>query len=122
MKYLPKILFVDDEMDYLHLNTALLRKHGFDVYSLASGEEVFTTVSSFKPNLIVLDVMLGNHDGRMICQQLKADPEYRSIKIILGSAFPEVAKDYDQYGAEEFLQKPHTIDQLISRINHHLQR
>ena len=120
MKYLPKILFVDDEMDYLHLNTALLRKHGFDVYSLASGEEVFTTVSSFKPNLIVLDVRLGKHDGRMICQQLKADPGNRAIKVILGSAFPEVAKDYDQYGAEEFLQKPHTIEQLISRINYHL--
>src|SRR5215813_3235531 len=108
MKYLPKILLVDDETDYLYLNTARLRNKGFDVYSISDSEEVFTIVNSFRPDLIILDVMLGKHDGRDMCRQLKNEPGNKHIKILLNSALPEAGKHYRLFGAEEFILKPHT--------------
>jgi DNA-binding response OmpR family regulator len=120
MKYLPRILLVDDEVDHLHLLTAILRENGFDVYSLSNPDDIFATIKVFKPNIIILDVKLGNYDGKEICARLKADESTRAIKVILHSAFPEIEEEYHLCGAEEFIIKPTNISHLISRLNFHL--
>ena len=120
MKYLPRILLVDDEVDHLHLLTALLRENGFDVYSLSHPEDIFTTIKVFKPGIIILDVKLGNYDGKEICRQLRANQDTKDIKVILHSAFPEIEKEYQQCGAQEFILKPTELSHLISRLNFHL--
>ena len=120
MKYLPKVLVIDDEVDYLHLLTTILRKRGFDVYSLASGEDVLTVTRSFKPDIILLDVRLGNFDGRLICWQIKTEKDTKEIRIILHSAFPEIQTEYKSYCADEFIVKPTEVDYIIARINSYL--
>jgi DNA-binding response OmpR family regulator len=120
MKYSPKILLVDDEEDHLSLLTALLRKNRFDVYPLSNPNDVFHVVKTFRPDLMILDVRVGEHDGREICKKLKANEETKSIKVILHSAFPEIEEQYQLCGAEEFIIKPTDISTLISRLNHHL--
>lgn len=120
MKYPAKILIVDDETDFLSVSASILRDKGFEVYALSGGEELLHAVRSFKPHLILLDVKLGNLDGRLLCRQLKEDPETSSIRVILQSAFTEVGKEYNLFGAEEFMLKPYTIDHLISRIIYRL--
>ena len=120
MKYLPKVLLIDDEVDYLHLLTALLRKRGFEVYSLSSGEDALTVTRNFKPDIILLDVRLGRFDGRLICWQIKTEKDIKGVTIILHSAFPEIETEYKSYCADEFILKPTEIDYIIARINYHL--
>ena len=115
-----KILVIDDDVDLLFLGSSLLRQKGFEVFSLARPENVFHIVKSFRPDLILLDIKLGDYDGRNICLQLKNNPDTKSIKIILYSAFPETSVDVSKYGADDFVLKPYEMDHMVKRIHHHL--
>jgi len=117
-----RILIIDDDVDLLFLGSSLLKQRGFEVFSLSSADEVFEIVKSFNPHLILLDVKLGDQDGRNICLKLKRDPETNLIKIILYSAFPETSVEYSKYGADEFIVKPYEFNHLVERIRHHLDR
>ena len=115
-----RILVIDDDVDLLFLGSSLLRQKGFDVFSLAKTDNLFYSIEFFKPDLILLDVKLGDQDGRNICRQLKENAGTNSIKIILYSAFPETSVEYAKYGADDFIVKPYELDHLVTRINHHL--
>jgi len=115
-----KILVIDDDVDLLFLGSSLLRQKGFEVFSLARPENVFHIVKSFHPDLILLDIKLGDYDGRNICHQLKNNPETKMVKIILYSAFPETSVDVSKYGADDFVMKPYEMDHMVTRIHHHL--
>jgi len=120
MKHLPKVLLIDDEVDYLNLLTPILRRRGFDVYSLSNGEDVLTVTRKFMPDIILLDVRLGRFDGRLLCWQIKTDKGIRGAKIILHSAFPDVESSYKTYCADEFILKPTEADYIIARFKFHL--
>ncbi len=115
-----KILVIDDDADLLFLGSSMLRQKGFDVFSLARAENVFPVVKSFRPDLILLDIKLGDQDGRTICYQLKNNPDTKPIKVILYSAFPETSVDISKYGADDFVLKPYDFNHLVTRIGHHL--
>jgi DNA-binding response OmpR family regulator len=117
-----RILIIDDDVDLLFLGSTLLKQRGFEVFSLSSADEAFEVVQSFKPHLILLDVKLGDEDGRKICLKLKRDPETNFIKIILYSAFPETSVEYTKYGADDFVVKPYEFNHLVERIRYHLDR
>jgi len=119
---MPRILIIDDDVDLLFLGSSLLKQRGFEVFSLSRADEVFETVQSFGPNLILLDVKLGDQDGRDICLRLKSDPNISSVKIILYSAFPETSVEYSKYGADDFIVKPYEFNHLVERIRFHLDR
>ena len=116
MKYLPKILLVDDEGDFLRVITIMLRQMDFDVYSISDCTEIYTIVKSFKPDLIILDIRLGKHDGREICRELKNSAETRAIKILLHSAFSEIKEDYKICGADDYILKPYSMPELVEKI------
>jgi len=113
-----KILVIDDDVDLLFLGSSMLRQKGFEVHSLARPENVLHVVKSFRPDLILLDIKLGDYDGRDLCLQLKNNPETKDIKIILYSAFPETSVDVMKYGADDFIMKPYEMDYMIGRIRH----
>jgi len=119
---MPRILIIDDDVDLLFLGSSLLRQKGFEVFSLSKADEAFDVVNSFRPHLILLDVKLGNLDGRDICFKLKRDPETDFVKIILYSAFPETSVEYSKYGADDFVVKPYEFNHLAERIRYHLDR
>ena len=119
---MSRILIIDDDVDLLFLGSSLLRQQGFEVLPLSTTDEVFDLVRSFRPHLILLDVKLGNQDGRDICLKLKKDPETNFAKIILYSAFPETSVEYPKYGADDFVVKPYEFPYLVARIHHHLDR
>jgi DNA-binding response OmpR family regulator len=115
-----KILVIDDDADLLFLGSSLLRQKGFDVFSLARPENILHVIKSFQPDLILLDIKLGDQDGRHICLQLKNNPDTRPIKIILYSAFPETSVDVSKYGADDFVLKPYDFKYLVDRIDQQL--
>ena len=70
---------------------------------------------------MLLDVRLENVSGRFICKELKSNPRTAYFPIILISAFAQYASSYKECGADDFLEKPFNLDELISKVNFQLQ-
>ncbi|MEO6818385.1 MAG: response regulator [Ginsengibacter sp.] len=118
---MAKILVIDDDVDILSVMEILLSMKGFNVEVTAKGENTFSKIESFKPDLILLDVLISGYDGRVICKQLKSTEETKSIPVIMFSAHPGAAATIADYGADDFIAKPFNVANLIEKINHQLE-
>lgn len=117
-----KILILDDDQDILDIVSYLLTESGFDVQTLSSGEEVFSAISRFSPDLVLMDVMLGDLDGRVICSSLKENDRTNHIPVILISGTHDLSRSLDQRGApNDFIPKPFDIGQLLHKVKALLQ-
>lgn len=114
---MSRILVVDDDIDILSVMEILLSMKGFDVEVTAKGENTFPKIESFKPDLILLDVLISGHDGRTICKQLKANKETKHIPVIMFSAHPGAAATIADYGADDFIAKPFDVAHLMKKVN-----
>lgn len=119
-----KILIVDDEPDILEFVGYNLESEGYTVKRANNGEEAIALNNSFKPALIILDVMMPNLDGIETCYQLKSDVSVNDPKIIFLTARSE---DYSEIsgleaGADDYVSKPVRPRVLISRIKAILRR
>lgn len=108
-----KILVIDDDVDILEPMSLLLEGEGYIVGTTTKGEQAYSEVSSFKPDLILLDILMSGSDGRTICKKLKNDKKTKDIKIIMMSAHPGADKDAKRCGANGFIAKPFEIDELL---------
>lgn len=111
-----KILIVDDDPDILEALQLTFEFEGYTVSTITKGEETYRMVESFKPDVIILDVLLSGKDGRTICKKLKADHLTRTIPIIMISAHPNAEQSTIEVGADDFLAKPFDIDQLVGKV------
>ena len=84
-----RILVVDDDKDYLLAAQLALEAESYDVATAASASEAAEEMQKGRPDLILLDVMMPEKDGFTFCDELKADPEYASIPIVLVTAVAE---------------------------------
>jgi len=117
-----RILILDDDQDILDVVSYLLTDSGFDVQTLSTGEQVFSTINQFNPDLVLMDVMLANLDGRVICRNLKEGKNTHHIPVILISGTHDLAHSLHQKGApNDFIPKPFDIDLLLNKIKEQLQ-
>jgi len=114
---MSKILVVDDDTDILSVMKILLTMKGFEVEVTSKGENALPTTENFKPDLILLDVLISGHDGRTICKQLKSKKETCHIPIIMFSAHPGAAATITDYGADDFIAKPFDVNSLMKKVN-----
>jgi DNA-binding response OmpR family regulator len=117
---MKKIMVVDDDKDLLVAFKALLKRQGFDVAVTASCEEGFEILASYKPDLIFLDINVGNDDGRNMCKRIKTQAEHKHIPVILISANDEALNTYTKYGADSFLKKPFELVKLANVLSAHV--
>ncbi|MCF8257903.1 MAG: response regulator transcription factor [Flavobacteriales bacterium] len=120
----PKILIVDDEEDILDFLEYNLKKEKFDVRTALSGRLAINIATAFRPDLIILDVMMPELDGIETCKELRAIPSLRNTLIAFLTARNE---DYSQIagfdaGADDYISKPIKPRVLLSRINALLRR
>lgn len=116
-----KILAVDDDNDILEVLRFVLEDSGYEVETLSDGRYLFDKIKSNTPDLILLDIMLGNLDGRELCKDVKAKKETHEIPVILISASHNIADSMTQKGAPDaFIAKPFDIDVLLNTIQTHL--
>jgi DNA-binding response OmpR family regulator len=115
-----KILVVDDDLDILHLVQAILSMNNFDVEAISRWEEINIKMEEFKPNLVLLDVMLGGADGREICKNLHLDKKTENIPVVLFSANPDMGKYIKECMAQDFVAKPFEISGLLNTIRAHV--
>ncbi len=119
-----KILIVDDDDDIRHLLKYNLDKDGFTTEIASNGLECLEIIKSYRPDLILLDVMMPNMDGIEVCERIKSDPNNKNIFICFLTARNE---DYSQIagleaGADDYVSKPIKPKVLVSRINAILRR
>ncbi len=116
-----KILVVDDEPSILNLVTAYLKPEGYEVYTAADGPSGLKAARSFKPDLIVLDVMLPGMDGVEVLARLRRESD---VYVILLTAKTE---ETDRVvgltiGADDYVTKPFSPRELVARIKAALRR
>ena len=119
---MSRILVIDDDPDIRTVLNILLRKQGFEVETASKKEEVFGKIESFKPSMILLDVLLSGYDGRKVCQEIKEDPLTKDIPVIMFSAHPGAAGKIESYGADDFISKPVNAETLFNKINQHMKK
>ena len=118
------VLVVDDEPDLLELIHYNLKKVGYDVACVLSGEEALAHVRSSPPDLIVLDVLLPGLDGLEVCKVLRRNPTTAGIPIVMLTARSEDADVVAglELGADDYLTKPFSPRVLLARIKAVLRR
>jgi excisionase family DNA binding protein len=114
-----KILVVDDDQELVDLIVDVLQKDGrFEVRSVNNGFDAGMMVKEYRPDLLVLDIMLPDINGREVCQRVRGDKTMDDVKIICISGMIENEKieDLKVAGANDFIHKPFEVDILIDRI------
>lgn len=114
-----KILIADDDADILFVLKMMLELKGYEVELASEGDKVITLITN-KPDLILLDIWMGNYDGREICQQLKNNPATSGIPIILISASREIEQSAKDAGANDFVAKPFEQHDLLEKIGQYI--
>ncbi len=113
-----KVLIVDDDEELVELLVDVFARDGrFEIRSANNGFDAGMYVKEFRPDLVVLDVMLPDINGKEVCQRVRQDDTLDAVKIICISGMVEQDKvaDLKAAGANDFIQKPFTIDKLLDR-------
>jgi DNA-binding response OmpR family regulator len=113
----PRILIVDDERDFVELVQFRLAALGCEFIVANDGVQALSQARQFKPNLILLDILLPDLDGLSVCEILRRQPSTKKIPIIFMSALSgDVTKRTVAMQAEDFFTKPLDLARLTRRI------
>jgi two-component system sensor histidine kinase/response regulator len=118
-----RILIVDDNPTNIELLKQILGDKGYEVMVALSGEAALKLVSDIKPNLILLDVMMPGIDGYDTCKELKSNDKTKEIPVIFITAKTEpsdIVKGF-AVGGVDYVTKPLQIEELIARVDTHIQ-
>lgn len=114
-----KVLLVDDEPDIVEMIHKALDQDGrFEVRTAGNGFDAGMMVKDYRPDLIVLDVMLPDINGKEVCHRVRADTALEDVRIICISGMVEDDKiqELRLAGADDFVRKPFDVDELIDRM------
>ena len=117
---MDKILIVDDDKDLITLLKSGLSRNGYQVRATISCKEGLEIFYQFLPDLVILDINVGNEDGREMCRQIKASAEFQLIPVIMISANDISLELYKNYGANDILKKPFLLAQIQKLISKYL--
>ncbi len=114
----PRILIADDNPQNVELLEAYLSDFDCEIRTVSDGEETLAVVDTFRPDLILLDVMMPKLSGFEVCRTLRASSETKDVLILMVTALNENA-DFErgvQAGTDDFLTKPVNKIELLCRI------
>lgn len=114
-----KVLLVDDDVELVEVMTKFLEEDGrFEVKIATTGFDAGMLVKEYRPEMIVLDVMLPDINGKEVCQRVRADNTMEDVRILCISGMIEEDKiqDLRLAGADDFMHKPFDAEMLIDRM------
>ena len=117
-----KILVVDDDEDLLDMVTLMLTASNMRVIALNEGALLFESLKKEQPDIVLMDIFLGDIDGRQLCKELKQANTYRGMPVILYSASEISPASIVESDADYFLRKPFNMSHLVSRIHEELKK
>lgn len=112
---MKKVLIVDDYEDIHEILSFVLQDEQITVKCLASPLTLAEEMHEWKPDLVMLDVRLGEADGRNICNELKSDPLHKKVKVVLMSAMAEGWRDVP-CNADAKIDKPFEIEEVRATV------
>jgi DNA-binding response OmpR family regulator len=112
------ILVADDEPNIVLSLEFLLRQAGFRVRTVSDGEAALAAIAQEPPDLVLLDVMIPGRDGYAVCQEIRGNPAWRGMHIIMLTAKGgEIQREKGlSLGADEYVTKPFSTRELVERI------
>jgi DNA-binding response OmpR family regulator len=112
------VLIVDDAPNIVLSLEFLMKKEGYDVHSAGNGEEALEAIAEKIPDLVLLDVMMPRMDGYEVCQKLRANPDWKDIKIIMLTAKGRnVEREKGlALGADDYVTKPFATRELVAKV------
>lgn len=122
IKPLGKVLIVDDVYENIDMMLRVLNREGYEVLIAKDGEEALDKVIEYKPDIILLDVMMPGIDGFQVCQRLKQNEATKDIPVIFITALANtvyIVKGFE-VGAVDFITKPFRPKEVVARVNTHL--
>jgi len=114
---MAKILIVEDYSDLLEFLIVILRQQGHEAEGMLNGMLLHEKIKMFAPGIVLMDVKLGNENGRDLCRQIKEGKLNSAIQVILISASPELLENYSECEAVAVIEKPFEIQMLFDTIN-----
>lgn len=119
-----KILIVDDNLQNIKVLGSTLKKNGYLVSAVKSGEAALKYLKNNKPDVILLDIMMDKMDGFEVCRKIKENPEIQDIPVIFltaKAAEEDVVKGFAG-GAVDYITKPFITAEVLVRIENHLNK
>lgn len=118
-KKLGKVLVVDDEKDILQIVKYNLELHGYEVDTAENGVDAIAKLKTYKPDLILLDIMMPHKDGIQTCIEIRANPEYDDVLVIFLTALSDEKSEIRglELGADDYISKPIKPKLLVSRVH-----
>lgn len=112
------ILVADDEPNIVLSLQFLLTQAGFRVRTVSDGEAALAAVAEEPPDLLLLDVMIPGRDGYAVCQEIRANPLWRGMRIVMLTAKGgEIQREKGlSLGADDYITKPFSTRELVERI------
>jgi len=111
-----RILLIDDDEDIRDVIMLLLEGAGYSVVALGTAQDIVTLVKEVEPDVVLLDVIIGNLDGRILCKQLKSNKLTSHIPIIMISAISDLYNAIPDACANDVISKPFSNSTLINRV------
>ena len=113
-----RVLLIDDEQFYFKLIQKKLKESDYTLEYAKSGSEGLTKISSFEPELLIVDLKLPEMDGFQILERLKKDPKFASVPVIVITAKDELNEKLKAFelGADDYLVKPFQPEELVARM------
>ena len=112
------VLVVDDEANILLSLEFLMKKAGYEVRLARDGEEALAEIDKARPDLVLLDVMMPKRNGFDVCEAIRANPEWRAVRVILLTA---KGRDIERekglaLGADDYITKPFSTREVVERV------
>jgi two-component system, OmpR family, response regulator len=118
----PRVLVVDDEPNIVDVITMALRYQGFEAASAATGKEALAAVESFRPQVMILDVMLPDMEGFEVAERLGAERGHVPIIFLTARDATEDKLRGLSIGGDDYVTKPFSLEELVARIRVILRR
>jgi DNA-binding response OmpR family regulator len=115
---MPRILIVDDEPNIVLALELLMKREGYEIRSVDDGEKAVEAAGTFRPDLILLDVMMPRMDGYEVCQRLRADDSLKDISVVMLTAKGrEVEREKGlALGADLYITKPFSTREVVRKV------
>jgi twitching motility two-component system response regulator PilH len=118
MAVAKKVLIVDDSPAQVKLIQGLLEREGYAPFGLNDPHLVEETINTFRPTLILLDVVMPGRNGFQVCRDLKSSTEFKAIPVIMVTSKDTASDRFwgEQQGADGYVTKPFTREDLLRAV------
>lgn len=120
MQIKNRIVVVDDNTDILDVLELALGDAGYQTILVSRADRALGVIKKEKPDLIILDVLMSGKDGRILCGEIKSDPELADIPVLMTSAYPNAAASVKDYGADGYIAKPFGLDDFLLQVENYI--